>query len=305
MGCTHPIDPPHVMDILSGFAFGEAQYGCSTMPNLPDPDPTAINRARWDEVVDIHIGSEFYAVAEVKAGGLSLDPLIMSEIGDISGLKLLHLQCHFGLDTLSLVRLGARATGLDFSAKAIAAARQLAVETGLDATFVEGRVEQAPDIAGRDYDIVFTSWGVLMWLPDINLWARTIAACLKSGGRFYLAEGHPILWIFDDRHTAYAENLKVVRSYFLDGPQNWDNPYDYAEPGVALTSYKTNEWQHGIGEVVTALADAGLQIEFLHEHDKLVWPGIPGMAKTDKDYFGAPEGEPRLPFSYSISARKR
>tara|TARA_R110000868_G_scaffold4950_2_gene30710 strand:- start:492 stop:1319 length:828 start_codon:yes stop_codon:yes gene_type:complete len=270
----------------------------------PATDPTEINRARWDEVVDIHIASEFYDVAEVKAGGSSLDPLILSELGDIRGQKLLHLQCHFGLDTLSLARLGARVTGLDFSSNAISAARALATETGLDATFVEGRVEQATDLAGCDFDIVFTSWGVLMWLPDINLWARTIAASLKPRGRFYLAECHPILWIFEDRHASYPENLNVVRSYFLDGPQNWDNLYDYAEPDVALTSYKTNEWQHGIGEVVTALVDAGLRLEFLHEHDRLVWPGIPGMVRQDADYFTAPEGAPRLPFSYSISARK-
>jgi SAM-dependent methyltransferase len=275
------------------------------MPNTPDTsDPTELNRARWDEVVDIHLNSTFYDVTEVKAGGTSLDPLILAELGDISGLKLLHLQCHFGLDTLSLARLGAEVTGLDFSSKAIAAARTLAAETGIKAEFVEGRVEQAPELAGRDFDIVFTSWGVLMWLPDITLWARTIAACLKPGGRFYIAEGHPVLWIFEDRHENYRDNLKVVRSYFLEGPQQWDNPHDYAEPTVVLKARQSNEWQHGIGDVVTALATAGLRIDFLHEHDRLVWPGIPGMVRQDGDYFAAPEGEPRLPFAYSISARK-
>lgn len=265
---------------------------------------TEINRARWDEVVDIHINSNFYDVAEVKAGGTSLDPLILDELGDIAGQKLLHLQCHFGLDTLSLARLGAHVTGLDFSSKAIAAARQMASDINIDARFVEGRVEQAPALAGQDFDTVFTSWGVLIWLPDIALWARTVAACLKPGGRFYLAEGHPILWIFEDQKNTYEENLNVVRSYFLDGPQQWENPYDYAEPTHSLKAIKTNEWQHGIGEVVTALADAGLRIEFLHEHDRLVWPGIPGMVRHDDDYFVAPQGAPRLPFAYSISARK-
>lgn len=122
------------------------------------PDPIEQNRARWDEVVDIHVKSDFYRVAEFKRGETSLDPLVLSEIGDVAGLKLLHLQCHFGLDTLSLARLGARATGLDFSPRAIAAARELAGETGIEARFVEGRVEQAPEIAGTDFDIVFTSW---------------------------------------------------------------------------------------------------------------------------------------------------
>lgn len=123
-------------------------------------------------------------------------------------------------------------------------------------------------------------------------------------GRFYIAEGHPILWVFEDRKTCYLDNLNVVRSYFLHGPQRWENPYDYAEPDISLKHHRSNEWQHGIGDVVTALADAGLRIEFLHEHDRLVWRGIPGMVKGDDHYFKAPEGTPRLPFAYSISARK-
>ena len=262
------------------------------------------NRARWDEVVDIHFGSEFYRVAEVKAGGTSLDPLVLSELGDIKGQKLLHLQCHFGLDTLSLARLGASVTGLDFSSKAIATALALASDLNIPARFVEGRVEEAPHLAGTDFDMVYTSWGVLMWLPDIELWARTIAQCLKPGGRFYIAEGHPLLWIFDDTKETYTDNLTVVRSYFLSEAQRWDNPHDYAEPERVLTAFETNEWQHGIGEVVTALANAGLRIDFLHEHDRLVWPGIPGMEAQSEHYYGAPEGAPRLPFAYSISARK-
>jgi len=262
------------------------------------------NRARWDEVVDIHVSSDFYRVAEFKAGHSALDPIVLSELGDVAGQKLLHLQCHFGLDTLSLARLGASVTGLDFSPKAIAAARNLAEETGINARFVEGRVEQAPGLAGTDFDIVFTSWGVLVWLPDVNLWAQTIARCLKPGGRFYIAEGHPILWIFEDQKDAYLDNLNVVRSYFLEGPQRWENPFDYAEPTISLKHHQSNEWQHGLGEVVTALADAGLHIDFLHEHDSLVWPGIPGMIDNGQGEYRAPEGTPRLPFAYSISARK-
>ncbi|MCE9648557.1 MAG: class I SAM-dependent methyltransferase [Parvibaculum sp.] len=267
------------------------------------PDPIEQNRARWDDVVDIHVNSSFYRVAEFRRGETSLDPLVLSEIGDVAGQKLLHLQCHFGLDTLSLARLGAHVTGLDFSGKAIAAARALAAETDIAARFVEGRVEQAPGLAGTDFDIVFTSWGVLVWLPDLTLWAQTVAKCLKPGGRFYLAEGHPVTWIFEDRKDTYRENLNVVRSYFLDGPQHWDDPRDYAEPSVSLNHHTSNEWQHTLGEVVTALAQAGLRIDFLHEHDKLVWPAIPGMERKDR-FFEAPEGAPRLPVAYSISARK-
>ena len=166
---------------------------------MSDTSPDSItkaladNRARWDEVVDIHVGSDFYRVEEFKSGETSLDPLILWELGDISGLRLLHLQCHFGLDTLSLARAGADVTGLDFSSKAIEAANRLAAETNTKSRFVEGRVEDAPIVAGTDFDLVFTSWGILMWLPDITRWAETIAACLRPGGRFYIAEGHPAL----------------------------------------------------------------------------------------------------------------
>ena len=267
-------------------------------------DPIEQNRARWDEVVDIHVASDFYRVAEFKAGKSALDTIVLSEIGNVAGQRLLHLQCHFGLDTLSLARLGAHVTGLDFSPKAIKAARSLAIETNINADFVEGRIEQAPDLAGTDFDIVFTSWGVLMWLPDINIWAQTVAKCLKPGGRFYIAEGHPILWIFEDQNETYLDNLKVVRSYFLEGAQQWESPFDYAEPTVSLKHHKSNEWQHGIGEVITALADAGLRIDFLHEHDSLVWPGIPGMTDDGQGQYTAPDCAPRLPFAYSISARK-
>lgn len=277
---------------------------------MPSPLPDSIaraladNRARWDETVDIHINSDFYRVAEFKSGGTSLDPLILEELGDVSGLRLLHLQCHFGLDTLSLARLGADVTGLDFSPKAIEAANALAIQTNTKARFVEARVEDAARIAGTGFDLVFTSWGVLMWLPDITLWAEAIAACLRPGGRFYIAEGHPALWMFDDTKETYLENMRVVRSYFLQGAQQWENIHDYAEPDVSLTHYRSHEWQHGIGEVVSALASAGLRIDFLHEHDKLVWPGIPGMVKTDTRYYRAPQGAPIVPMAYSISARK-
>jgi 2-polyprenyl-3-methyl-5-hydroxy-6-metoxy-1,4-benzoquinol methylase len=267
------------------------------------PDPFAANLARWEEQVDIHIGSDFYRVKEFRAGGTSLDPLVLSEIGDVRGKRLLHLQCHFGLDSLSLARLGAEVTGLDFSPKAIAAARKLAEETGVAARFVEARVDEAAAKAGPGYDIVFTSWGVLMWLPDLDVWAKNIAECLAPGGFFYIAEGHPMLWTLDDEGTTVAENFRIVRSYFLEGPQQWENAHDYAEPSITLRHFKSNEWQHTLGEVVTALAAAGLRIEFLHEHDKLVWPGVPSLEKSGP-YYMAPDGAPRLPLSYSLKARK-
>lgn len=266
-------------------------------------DPLAANLARWEEQVDIHIGSDFYRVKEFLAGKTSLDPLILDEIGDLRGKRLLHLQCHFGLDTLSLARLGAAATGLDFSPRAIGAAEHLAAEAKLDTRFICARVDKAHEKAGTGYDIVFSSWGVLMWLPDLGVWARNIAQCLAPGGFFYLAEGHPMLWAFDDEGETAAENLRVVRSYFLEGPQQWDNARDYADPSVSLAHFRSHEWQHTLGEVVTALAEAGLRIEFLHEHDRLVWQGLPCLVQ-DGPYFTMPDNAPRLPLSYSVKARK-
>ncbi len=270
----------------------------------PSDDPLAANLARWEEQVDIHVGSDFYRMKEFLGGESSLDPIVLSEIGTVRGKRLLHLQCHFGLDTLSLAREGAEATGLDFSPKAIAAAEKLAREAGLDARFVCARVDDAPAKAGTGYDIVFSSWGVLMWLPDLGVWARNIAACLAPGGMFYLAEGHPITWTFEDESERIEENFRIVRSYFLEGPQQWENAHDYAEPGIKLTHFRSNEWQHTLGEVVTALAEAGLAIEFLHEHDRLPWPAVPGMVRVDEHYFMAPDGAPAMPLSYSVKARK-
>lgn len=266
-------------------------------------DPLADNLARWEEQVDIHIGSDFYRVKEFLSGETSLDPLIVAEIGDVRDKRLLHLQCHFGLDTLSLARLGANVTGLDFSPKAINAARKLTNEAGLDARFICARIDEAHEQSGGGYDIVFSSWGVLMWLPDLSVWAQNIAACLAPGGIFYLAEGHPMLWAFNGEGETVAENLRVMRSYFLGGPQQWEDPHDYAEPSVSLAHFKSHEWQHTLGEVVTALAEAGLRIDFLHEHDRLVWPGLACLVKKGR-YFEMPEGAPRLPLSYSVRVRK-
>jgi SAM-dependent methyltransferase len=267
-------------------------------------DLLAANLARWEEQVDIHVGSDFYRVKEFLEGESSLDPIVLGEIGDVRGRRLLHLQCHFGLDTLSLARLGAEVTGLDFSPKAIAAAETLAREAGIDARFICARVDEARAKAGTGYDVVFSSWGALMWLPDLAVWARNIAACLAPGGVFYLAEGHPITWTFEDESDRIEDNFRIVRSYFLEGPQQWENAHDYAEPDVKLAHFKSNEWQHTLAEVVSALAEAGLRIEFLHEHDRLPWPAVPGVVRVDEHYFMAPEGAPAMPLSYSVKARK-
>lgn len=269
-------------------------------------DYLAANKAYWDETVGHHVDSDFYLTDRLRAGGHALDELVLGEIGEVAGKSLLHLQCHFGLDTLSFARLGATVTGVDYSPKAIEAARALAAETGLPATFVESTVYDAPrEIVGK-FDIVFTSWGVLIWMPDIAKWAETVAHFLKPGGVFYLAEGHPALWMYDDAAEKAGEPITIVRSYFQSAaPRLWDDDADYADPDVRLENTVTYEWNHGLGDVVSALAQAGLRIELLHEHDRLLWQAVPAMHRVDEWFFKMPPDRPQIPLSYSIRAVKQ
>src|SRR4051794_2410103 len=183
----------------------------------PMEEGVALNRAHWDELVDAHVRSAFYNVAGFRRGETDLTPIEAAEIGDIAGLRVAHLQCHFGMDTMYLARRGARVTGLDFSANAVAAARTLAAETGSTAEFVEGNVYDAPRLLGEGlHDLVFTSWGTIIWLPDIVRWAQVVATLLKPGGRLYFLDGHPAVRSLDQA-GAEAPILPAY-SYFRDTP---------------------------------------------------------------------------------------
>ncbi|WP_342234974.1 class I SAM-dependent methyltransferase [Inquilinus sp. OTU3971] len=172
----------------------------------------ALNRANWDERVAVHLRSAFYNVDGFRRGETDLGPIEAAEIGDIAGLRVAHLQCHFGMDTMYLARRGARVTGLDFSAKAIAAARALAAETGSGAEFVEGDVYDAPRLLGEGvHDLVFTSWGTIIWLPDIVRWAQAVAALLKPGGRLYFLDGHPAARALDQAGTEAPMSISATR----------------------------------------------------------------------------------------------
>ncbi len=269
-------------------------------------DYLAANRRLWDELVAIHLRSEFYDVAAFKAGGCSLTPLEREEVGDVSGKSLLHLQCHFGLDTLSWARRGARVTGIDFSAEGIDAARALAAESGTQATFVQCELQEVPNAVAERFDIVFTTWGVLTWLPDIDGWARTVRECLRPGGLFYLADQHPFTYIFHEAWRGGDDPLQVARDYFIDGqPERFDYEEDYAEPGAALANTFTYEWTHSLGAIVSALAAAGLEIEFLREHPFVPWKAFAGLEKGEGAYWRMPAGRPEIPLSFSIRASAR
>jgi SAM-dependent methyltransferase len=220
------------------------------------------NQKLWDNWADLHLHSEFYNVDGFKAGRSSLQPIELEELGDVAGKSLLHLQCHFGLDTLSWARLGAQVTGVDFSGRAIELARSLAGELGLPARFVQSDVYGLPAVLPGQFDVVFTSYGVLFWLPDLGRWAEVVAHFLKSGGVFYIVEFHPFANVFE---TEGVTDLRPAYPYFHGPePMRFETHGSYADPTAdcRLVEYG---WDHPLSEIVNALLAAGLRLEFLHE----------------------------------------
>ena len=263
----------------------------------------AVNRAMWDERAGINYRSEFYDVEGFRAGGARLRPYEIDELGDVAGKDLLHLQCHFGLDTLSWGRLGARVTGVDFSEQAIAQARELSSELGEPASFVCCDVLDLPAHLEGDFDVVYTSYGVLGWLPDLNRWAQVIAHFLRPGGTFYITELHPFVWPFDDRDG--VTDLRVHYPYFpRETPLLFPVQGSYADREAHVEQTVEYCWPHSIGEIVTVLAAAGLRIEFLHEWPFLVWP-LPFLVEHPDQTWRLPAdvtGE--IPLMFSLKATR-
>jgi SAM-dependent methyltransferase len=266
---------------------------------MDDQALQALNRAWWNERVAAHLTGQFYDIDGFLAGGSTLRPFEAAEMGDVDGATLVHLQCHFGLDTLSWARRGAVATGVDFSPSAVAAGRDLAGRAGLAAEFVEANVYDAVEALGRrTFDVVYTSIGAIIWLPDIARWAGTVAALLAPGGRFYMAEFHPFSVVLGE------EDLTVTDSYFDEGPVLSDEPGSYAAPGATTVNDRSATWNHGIGSVITALAQAGLTIEFLHEHPFTLRARWPFLERRADRTFHMPAGRPAVPLLYSVKAIK-
>jgi SAM-dependent methyltransferase len=266
-----------------------------------DGERLAANRALWDERVPIHVAGGFYDVDAFRSGAtpLAIRDFEVEEVGDVAGRTLLHLQCHFGLDTLSWARLGARVTGLDFSGPAVGAATALAAELGIEADFVQADLYQAVEaLSRRTFDVVYTGKGALIWLPDIIRWAEICAALIVPGGTFYLSEFHPVADMFA------WESLDLERSYFDSGPHFDDSPGTYADLEAVTTHNASYEWQHPLGAVVSALIDAGLQIEFLHEQPFTLFPRWPFLEEQSDGSYVLPAATPELPLMYSVRARK-
>jgi SAM-dependent methyltransferase len=261
-------------------------------------DPLALNRAFWDERVPIHVGSAYYDVDGFRAGAAGLYDFEVEQVGPVAGLDLVHLQCHFGLATLDWARRGARVTGLDFAPAAIAAARDLAAQLGLDARLEVGDVYDAPAILGATYDVVHTGLGALCWLPDMDRWAGVVAALLRPGGFLHLSEFHPVAQIMAD------DALVPAFPYFGGEALDFDEGGSYADRDAVTAANRTVEWIHPLSGVIGALLANGLVLETFVEHAHEVSARFPFLERDAAGDFRFPAGMLGIPLMYSLRARK-
>jgi SAM-dependent methyltransferase len=266
-----------------------------------------VNRTNWDERAAVHAASPEYGLARFVD-----DPSFLSDVvsfdrpllGSLEGQRVVHLQCHIGHDTVSLARLGAASVvGVDFSEPALDVARKFVAAAGApDVRFVQSDVYHALAATGGDFDLVYTGVGALCWLPDIKLWAQTVRSLLRPGGRLHIREGHPVLWSLDyDRDDSL---LALATTYFEQkAPMVFDEPYTYVTTDHEFRATVTHEWNHGIGEIVTALIEAGMTITTLIEHQSVPWNALPGqMRELDNGEWQLIDRPERLPHSYTLQA---
>ncbi|MCC7276631.1 MAG: class I SAM-dependent methyltransferase [Alphaproteobacteria bacterium] len=275
------------------------------MPSDSDAYFTA-NRCNWDERVGIHRrdAGGSYRIDRFLEGDDRLHSIEDGELGDVAGRRLLHLQCHFGLDTLRLARRGAAVTGVDFSPAAIAAARELAGRIGRpDAVFVEANVYDVPDVVAGGFDIVFTTWGTICWLPDIPRWAGVIARMLRPGGFLYFADGHPAMQMLEEIDG------RLLPTYPQDTPPDrplvFEAATTYTGDPTPLAARRTYQWIHSISRVVNALIGAGLTLERLDEHRVLPWRMFPMFVPAGDGLWRPPDSQPAIPLAVSLTARRR
>jgi SAM-dependent methyltransferase len=271
-------------------------------------DYRTLNRASWDERAPAHADSPDYAVAQFLEDPQFISGVVRFDVprlGDVRGLRGVHLQCHIGTDTISLARLGARMSGLDFSPPALEQARRLARETGADVEFVEADVYDAAQALGAGkFDLAYTGIGALCWLPDIERWAEVVTQLLKPRGRLFMREGHPMLWALAD---ARPDRLLVVDyPYFQrEEPLVYTDGGTYVQTEATFAHNTTHEWNHGLGEVLTALLTRGFRITGLAEHDSVPWEALPGqMEALESGEFRVADRPWRLAHSYTLQAVK-
>jgi len=257
----------------------------------------------WNEAASLHAESSYYDVEGFLQGKSTLQPIEKEKLGDLQGKSLLHLQCHFGMDTLSLARLGAKVTGVDFSDEAIKLAKSLNEKLALDAEFVCSNVYDLQQNLSGQYDIVYTSYGVLCWLNDLERWAKIVAHFLKPGGLFLIVEGHPLASVFDSKDG----QIYIADTYFYN-----QNPYTdsedngtYAVPDAKMKHKTTNEWAHSISEIMQSLWSAGLTITSFQEYDYGFYEKFVGMMEQDENRWWVFKNKNlKLPMMFSLTASK-
>ncbi|HEX4223536.1 MAG TPA: methyltransferase [Pseudonocardiaceae bacterium] len=267
-----------------------------------------VNKANWDARTPIHVASRFYGLDGSRPATSWLSSFERTDLGELDGLDLLHLQCHLGTQTMEFARCGARTTGLDISAAAVDAARELADGNGIDVEYVQANVYDAVEaLGGRQYDVVYTGKGALCYLPDLAAWAATVAALLRPGGRLYLIEFHPVLQSLAPKPGPTDGPELLLRHDYLEGRGaiELDARYTYTD-GPALACDTTSyEWTHGLGELITSLVGAGLTITALRETNLLPWPRWPQMVRDEESgWWRLPPEDPRIPLLYALTATK-
>jgi SAM-dependent methyltransferase len=270
-------------------------------------DYRAINHANWESRVPLHVASDEYGLARYRDDPSQLSSVVRFDVprlGEIAGLDVVHLQCHIGTDTISLARLGATVTGLDFSAAALAVARELAASAGPDVDFVEADLYDAVDaLGGARFDVVFTGIGALCWLPDVRGWAEVVAGLLRPGGRLFMREGHPVLWAMDDPR---ADGLVALEyPYFETEGVPFSEEATYVGHDRPLAAPDIVHFNHGLAEIFNAVWDVGLEITAFDEHDTVPWPALGDQMEEVADgEFRLIDRPERLPHSYTLQARK-
>jgi SAM-dependent methyltransferase len=262
----------------------------------------AVNRRKWDESVALHVASPSYDVPAFIGGRSTLRTIEVEGLAPVRNRSLLHLQCHFGMDTLSWARRGARVTGVDFSGPAVEAARGLAAQTGLDARFVQSNIYELPRKLRGEFDLVYTGKGALCWLPDLAKWARIVARYLKPGGRLFFLEDHPAADVY--RNEDDADHFQFEFPYFATEPQRDEYPGTYAATTAKMRNRVSYGWAHPVSEVLNSLSDAGLEIGRIGEYPYSYWHKFPFMRKDAEGWWRLTRDQDMVPLMWSISASK-
>lgn len=261
------------------------------------------NQRNWDARTPVHVASQFYDLAGVRAGVNRLAEFERAELGELGSRTVAHLQCHIGTDTVCLAKAGARVVGLDFSAASVAAARELAEDAGLDVQYVQAEVYDAVEALGPSrFDLVYTGKGSLVWLPDLDRWAAVVAELLRPGGELYLVEFHPLVWSLSGNSP--GNDLRIGRDYLSTGVAvEVQGDVTYTDgPAVDDSPSTIYNWVHDLGEIVSAVARAGLRVVRLAEHDVIDSQALPGLRRGEDGWWRLPNGAPRVPLMYSLCA---